>query len=228
MAACLSPECPNAVFMPAWSCLFRNQYDASQWSETCLCIRVRFCLGPARVSLRFSFHLADGLVLVRWLFFGLFGFVCFGCWCCFCLRFAWSLTGSCPSVAIVFESIALLPCSFVGSLSLPRISSSLTNFLLTIQCGFRLTRFSFTCSKGILLGCGVFCCGLFGLLVWALLVFGFFLCCFVSLCSFARLSSFTDWCTAHRQQFREQKKVLVLEPALFCCVRPLSPRSLLS
>ena len=97
-------------------------------------------------------------------------------WCCFCLRFAWSLTGSCPSVAIVFESIALLPCSFVGSLSLPRTSSSLTNFL-PIQCGFRLTRFTcFTCSKGILLGCGVF------VVVCLVCLFGLFCLCSVSFC----------------------------------------------
>ena len=44
---------------------------------------------------------------------------------------------------------------------------------------------------------------LFGLCV-CLPVFG---CLFlVSLCFFACLSSFTDWCTAHKQQFREQKK----------------------
>ena len=30
-----------------------------------------------------------------------------------------------------------------------------------------------------------------------------------SLCFFACLSSFTDWCTAHRQQFREQQKIAV-------------------
>ena len=44
----------------------------------------------------------------------------------------------------------------------------------------------------------------FGLCV-CLPVFG---CLFpVSLCFFACLSSFTDWCTAHRQQFREQKSI---------------------
>ena len=48
------------------------------------------------------------------------------------------------------------------------------------------------------------CFFLFGLCV-CLPVFG---CLFlVSLCFFACLSSFTDWCTAHRQQFREQKKM---------------------
>ena len=39
---------------------------------------------------------------------------------------------------------------------------------------------------------------------WVWLVLGFLFP--VSLCFFACLSSFTDWCTAHRQQFREQKK----------------------
>ena len=100
-----------------------------------------------------------------------FWFVCFGLFLLLVLLvwFAWSLTGSCPSTAIVFDSIVFLPCSFVGRLSLPRTSSSLTNFLLT-RCGFRLTRFTcFTCCKGILLGCGVF-----GVVCWfACLVLGF-------------------------------------------------------
>ena len=56
----------------------------------------------------------------------------------------------------------------------------------------------------------VFCfCGLFGLFAWGF-CFGLFVVLFlVSLCflhAFARLSSFTDWCIAHRQQSREQKK----------------------
>ena len=59
-----------------------------------------------------------------------------------------------------------------------------------------------------LLGCGVYgvCCflaclgGCLGLVCPRIFLFP------VSLCFFG---SFTDWCTAHRQQFREQKKELV-------------------
>ena len=66
---------------------------------------MRFCLSPALVSLRFSFHLADGLALFC---------LCFG----FCfVWFALLLTGSSPSVAIVFESIAPLPFSPWGHLA---------------------------------------------------------------------------------------------------------------
>ena len=142
---------------------------------------MRFCLSPARVSLRFSFHLADGLVLVRWWFFGLYGFVCFGCWCCFCLRFALVVDRILPISRNSIRIHSLLPCSFVGSLSLPRTSSSLTNFL-PIQCGFRLTRFTcFTCSKGILLGCGVFVVVFLLWFVWFACLF-FFCLCSVSFC----------------------------------------------
>ena len=53
-------------------------------------------------------------------------------------------------------------------------------------------------------GCGVFgCVGFFvGVLVFA----WFGLVSQLSLCFVACLRSFTDWCTAHRQQSREQKK----------------------
>ena len=47
----------------------------------------------------------------------------------------------------------------------------------------------------VLFGLALFVC----LLVWLL-------CVLCYLCILACLSSFTDWCTAHRQQFREQKK----------------------
>ena len=76
-----------------------------------LCIRVRFCLGPALVSLRFSFHLADGLALFC-LYFG------------FCFVWFALSTRSSPSVAVVFESIARLPFSLWGAFSLPRSSTS--------------------------------------------------------------------------------------------------------
>ena len=82
-----------------------------------------------------------------------------------------------------------------------------------VLCGLRLTRLTcLTCCKGICrLWCSVFFVG-----VWCLCFFVWFVClgvfglffgfvsCFPLL--LARLSSFTDWCTAHRQQFREQKK----------------------
>ena len=48
--------------------------------------------------------------------------------------------------------------------------------------------------------------------VWVWFVLGFLVP--VSLCFFACLSSFTDWCTAHRQQFREQKKSQLCLPFL--------------
>ena len=54
-------------------------------------------------------------------------------------------------------------------------------------------------------GGGVFgCVGFFLLVFWFLLGLVWFppFC----LCFFACLRSFTDWCTAHRQQSREQKK----------------------
>ena len=53
-------------------------------------------------------------------------------------------------------------------------------------------------------GCGVFgCVGFFvGVLVFA----WFGLVSQLSLCFFACLRSFTDWCIVHRQQSREQKK----------------------
>ena len=137
---------------------------------------MRSCLSPARVSLRFSFHLADGLVLVRWWF--LVCLVCLFLVCLVCLflllvlfLFAGCLVDD-RILPISRNSIRThsLPCSFVGSLSLPRASSSLTNFQ-PIQCGFRLTRFTcFTCSKGILLGCGAFVVAFFW---FACLVFGF-------------------------------------------------------
>ena len=57
--------------------------------------------------------------------------------------------------------------------------------------------------------------GVCGVLVFCLRVFGvcvvfvlFSVFCFLFL--FCLLSSFADWCTAHRQQFREQKKLCFL------------------
>ena len=69
-----------------------------------------FCSSPGRALLRFTSHRGDGLVLLFsfvWLWF--FGWVvwwCFCCWCCFVVWFAWSFTGTCPSSAIVCDSIA--------------------------------------------------------------------------------------------------------------------------
>ena len=119
------------------------------------------------------------------------------------------MTGSCPSVAIVFESIAPLTFSIVGHLACLAYVPHRPVFS-PVLCGFRLTRFTcLTRCKGfcllvvflVFLVCFV-CVFWFGLFV-CLPVFG---CLFPdSLCFFACLSSFTDWCTAHRQQFREQK-----------------------
>ena len=63
-------------------------------------------------------------------------------------------------------------------------------------------------------GCGVFgCVGFFvGVLVFA----WFGLVSQLSLCFFACLRSFTDWCIAHRQQSREQKKSFGLVVFLVC------------
>ena len=77
-----------------------------------------------------------------------------------------------------------------------------------VLCGLRLTRLTgLTCCNGICCVCGVwFVCVFFLFVVfWFGFAFGF---CFVScsLCLLACLSSFTDWCIAHKQQSREQKK----------------------
>ena len=87
------------------------------------------------------------------------------------------------------------------------------------RCSFRLTCFTcFTCCKGILCGCGFLF--LWFVCLWFLVAFVWFsLCLFFPLLP-ACLSSFTDWCLVHRQQSREQKRILtcylfrVLYPAL--------------
>ena len=104
----------------------------------------------------------------------------------------------------------------MGHHSLPCLCASLTRFS-PVLCGFHLSRFTcFTRCKGfclvvvflVFLVCFV-CVFWFGLFV-CLPVFG---CLFPdSLCFFACLSSFTDWCTAHRQQFREQKNEVTSPP----------------
>ena len=51
----------------------------------------------------------------------------------------------------------------------------------------------------------------FVLVVFLVVVFAWFgLVSLLSLCFFACLRSFTDWCIAHRQQSREQKKINAL------------------
>ena len=132
----------------------------------------------------------------------------------FLLCLVWLLlNGSCPSVAVVFESIAPLNFSPLGHscfalgphrsvfhLSCADLVSPVSPVSLAAKGLAWLWCFWCFC----LVLCGF--CVWFGCFVFAfLLVFGFFWCCLISLCSFARLSSFTDWCTAHRQQFREQK-----------------------
>ena len=60
--------------------------------------------------------------------------------------------------------------------------------------------------------------------VWFVCLLAFFGCLFLaSLCFFACLSSFTDWCTAHRQQFREQKKKRRLSHPCVCAQCMLLP-----
>ena len=112
MAACFPSGCSYDVSSQPGHVCIRNQYTASQCCGKCLCIRVRLCLSPALVSLLSrSFHLADGLIC--FVVFGLFCFVV-----CFALvGLPWSVTGSCPSAAIVFESIAPLTSSIVGHLT---------------------------------------------------------------------------------------------------------------
>ena len=119
VAACFPSGCTNDVSSQPGHVCIRNQYTASQCCGSCLCIRVRLCLSPALVSLlSLSFHLADGLIC--FVVFGLFCFVV-----CFALvGLPWSVTGSCPSVAIVFESIAPLTFSIVGHHSLPCLCAS--------------------------------------------------------------------------------------------------------
>ena len=67
-------------------------------------------------------------------------------------------------------------------------------------------------------GCGVFgCVGCFSV---GFLVFAWFgLVSLLSLCFFACLRSFTDWCIAHRQQSREQKiTIFTLLKSCGCCL----------
>ena len=80
LAACLSFGCNQVLCCQPGHGHIRNLYTASQCSEVCPCIQVRFCFSPARVSQCFSSHLADGLVLSLcfvWVFVG-FCFVWFG------------------------------------------------------------------------------------------------------------------------------------------------------
>ena len=129
-------------------------------------------------------------------------------WLLFCfVWFALSLTGACPSVAIVFEPIA--PChsrswGIIACLALmphrPVFHLSCADFVSPVSPvslaarGFCLVVVFLVLVFVFWPGCVVF---------WVWLVLGFLFP--VSLCFFACLSSFTDWCTAHRQQFREQK-----------------------
>ena len=141
------------------------------------------------------------------------GWFCFVCVLVFALLVWLLLNGPCPSVAVVFEfmapmifsplghsCVALGPLRSVFHLSCADLVSPVSPISLAAKGLVWLLCFWFF---GLVL-CGF--CVWFGCFVFAfLLVFGFFWCCLASLCSFARLSSFTDWRTAHRQQFREQK-----------------------
>ena len=99
LAACLSFGCNHDVLCQPGPGYIRNQYTASQCSEACLCIQVRFCFSPARVSLYYSFHMADGFVL---------SLSVFGCFCVVALLGLAVADRICPSVVVVFESIVPL------------------------------------------------------------------------------------------------------------------------
>ena len=110
----------------------------------------------------------------------------FGCFWVFALLGLAVADRFCPSVEVVFESVAPLT-SIWDSLACLALGPY-GPFVSPVLCGLRLTRLTcLTCCKEICRVCGV-------------LFFFFPL-------LLARLSSFTDWCTAHKQQFREQKKV---------------------
>ena len=160
---------------------------------------------PARVSLVFLSHLTDGLVLSL-----CFVWVLFGLLLCLVWR---SLTEfvpisrgsfrvrSSPDISI-WDNLA---CLAQGRIDPSRFTCPVRTTSHSSHMSHRLQRdlSRLWCSGvGFLFG---FC--LFGLCV-CLPVFG---CLFlVSLCFFACLSSFTDWCTAHKQQFREQKKIVCI------------------
>ena len=163
----------------------RNPYTASQCSESCPMhpTEVLRCRRVSHCALR---HLADGqFCLLCFVWVRLFGLLL-----CLVCR---SLTGFCPLVEVVVESVAVdlgqlnLPCEriswfhYVSFIS--HVSPAAKGFVgFVVFCFFCLVFFVF-----------------FGLFAWVL--FGFFF-GFVSFpLLLARLSSFTDWCTAHRQQF---------------------------
>ena len=129
----------------------------------------------------------------------------------FLLCLVWLLlNGSCPSVAVVFKFMAPMIFSPLGH-SCVALGPHRSVFTCPVRTWSHPSHLSHL-QQRVLCGCCVsgflvWFCVWFGCFVFAfLLVFGFFWCCLVSLCSFARLSSFTDWCTAHRQQFREKEK----------------------
>ena len=138
------------------------------------------------VSLTFHFsELICGGVLVSLFWFVVLWFLCV-CWGSFL-----SLLGSCPSDVLVLEPAAFCyerPRGRVACLA--SLQCSLCFHLFRVNAVIRFTR----CQ-------GLLCWWCFWL--WCLLGG---LVCLLSLCFFACLRSFTDWCIAHRQQSREQKK----------------------
>ena len=141
-------------------------------------------------------------------------------WFCFFLLwvlFAWSLTGS-WSVAIVFESLALLPCSVGGVLACLALAPHWPIFYLP-SADF-VTRFTcFTWRKGICLAVVFLCFWL--CVVWFVCLFSLFCLFLFPFCFFA-----LHWCTAHRQQFCEQKNSQVCAVRLedLCCVLAATPQ----
>ena len=108
-----------------------------------------------------------------------------------------------PIICNSMRLVSVFPCSLVRNVCLPRSSIGPIAFLLGVVSVSPVSPVSpaakGTCLAAVFRFCGVFVCGF-----W-LLLFGFLcVCCFPLL--LACLSSFTDWCLAHRQQSREQKK----------------------
>ena len=179
----------------------RNQYTASQFRSLPMHPSEIFAL------VRRVFHY---VICFTWLM-GL------SCLCrfflCFCL---FALLG----LSVAFRILPISLCSFrIYSFPDTTFGDSLACLALgphrpsvsPVLCGLRLTRLTgLTCCKGICCVCGVWFLCVFCFVCGFLVRFCFrFLFCFLFPCLLACLSSFTDWCIAHKQQSREQKNSVV-------------------
>ena len=118
-----------------------------------------------------------------------------------------------PIIRNSMRLVSVFPCSLVRNVCLPRSSIGPIVFLLGVVSVSPVSPVS-PAAKGTCLAVVFRFCGVFGCGFW-LLLFGFLcVCCFPLL--LACLSSFTDWCLAHRQQSREQKKDLSRHFCLCC------------